>query len=68
MLNILWPVFIILSFIYAIITGKVNEVNNGIFDALESTSKCPFVIGSKLPGYIAVFPMPFFPIELFLHV
>ena len=36
MLNILWPVFIILSFIYAIITGKVNEVNNGIFDALES--------------------------------
>lgn len=36
MLNILWPVFIILSFIYAIITGKVSDVNNGIFEALES--------------------------------
>ena len=36
MLNILWPVFIILSFVYAIITGKVNEVNNGIFEALEN--------------------------------
>ena len=36
MLNILWPTFIILSFIYAIITGKVTEVNSGIFDALEN--------------------------------
>lgn len=36
MLNILWPFFIILSFVYAIITGKVNEVNNGIFEALEN--------------------------------
>ena len=36
MLNILWPVFIILSFVYAIITGKVNDVNNGIFEALEN--------------------------------
>ena len=39
MLNILWPVFIILSFVYALITGKINEVNSGIFasvsDAVE---------------------------------
>ena len=34
MLNILWPIFIILSFIYALISGKVNEVNNGIFESL----------------------------------
>lgn len=34
MLNILWPVFIILSFIYAIISGKINEVNNGIFESV----------------------------------
>lgn len=34
MLNILWPIFIILSFIYAIIFGKINEVNNGIFTSL----------------------------------
>ena len=33
MLNILWPIFIILSFIYALISGKVNEVNNGIFES-----------------------------------
>jgi spore maturation protein A len=31
MLNIIWPLFIIVSFIYAIITGRVNEVNEGIF-------------------------------------
>lgn len=36
MLNILWPIFIILSIVYAIYTGRVNEINNGIFDALES--------------------------------
>ena len=34
MLNILWPIFIIISFIYALISGKVNEVNNGIFESL----------------------------------
>ena len=34
MLNILWPIFIILSFIYALISGKINEVNNGIFNSL----------------------------------
>lgn len=33
MLNILWPVFIIISFIYAIFTGKVNEINSGIFSS-----------------------------------
>ena len=41
MLNILWPAFIILSFIYGLISGKVNEINNGIFksltDAVELT-------------------------------
>lgn len=36
MLNIIWPVFIILSFIYALATGKVNEVNNGIFESAKS--------------------------------
>ena len=35
MLNILWPIFIILSFVYALLTGKVNEVNNGIFESLS---------------------------------
>lgn len=31
MMNIIWPAFIIVSFIYAIFTGRVNEINNGIF-------------------------------------
>ena len=35
MLNILWPIFIILSFIYALISGKVNVENNGIFTSLS---------------------------------
>lgn len=35
MLNILWPIFIILSFVYAILTGRVNEVNNGIFQSVS---------------------------------
>lgn len=34
MLNILWPIFIILSFLYAIISGKINELNNGIFESV----------------------------------
>lgn len=35
MLNILWPSFIIISFIYAILNGKVNELNDGIFKSLS---------------------------------
>lgn len=34
MLNILWPGFIIISFLYALTMGKVNEVNEGIFKSL----------------------------------
>lgn len=33
MLNILWPLFIIISFVYAILNGNVNEVNNSIFES-----------------------------------
>ncbi len=36
MLNILWPLFIIISFIYAILNGRVAEVNNSIFDSTKS--------------------------------
>lgn len=35
MLNIIWPFFIIISFIYAIFTGKINEINNGIFESVS---------------------------------
>lgn len=36
MLNILWPIFIIISFIYAIATGRVEQINNSIFESAAS--------------------------------
>ena len=36
MLNILWPIFIIISFVYAILTGNVQSVNNSIFESTAS--------------------------------
>jgi spore maturation protein A len=35
MLNVIWPVFIIISVIYAIFSGNVENVSNGIFTSLE---------------------------------
>ena len=35
MLNILWPMFIIISFIYAFFSGNINNVNNSIFESTE---------------------------------
>ena len=41
MLNTIWPLFLIISFVYAIIVGRAEEVNNAIFtstkDAVELT-------------------------------
>ena len=39
MLNIIWPIFIIVSYIYAILTGKVFQVNNSVFESCESAVK-----------------------------
>lgn len=36
MLNFIWPIFIILSFVYAILNGRVSEVNNSVFDSTKS--------------------------------
>ena len=36
MLNYLSPIFIIISFIFAIISGNVEKLNNAIFDSIES--------------------------------
>ena len=33
MLNIIWPLFIIISFVYAIFTGNVESINNSIFNS-----------------------------------
>lgn len=35
MLNLIWPIFIIVSFIYAILNGRVAEVNNSIFESTK---------------------------------
>lgn len=36
MLNKLWPVFIILSFIYAFFSGNIEKVNNSIFESTKN--------------------------------
>lgn len=36
MLNIIWPIFIIISYLYAIYIGKVPEINNSIFESCKS--------------------------------
>lgn len=36
MLNIIWPVFIIVSYIYALLSGNLEKVNNGIFESASS--------------------------------
>lgn len=36
MLNKLWPVFLIISIIYAIFNGKIGELNNSIFASADS--------------------------------
>ena len=36
MLNILWPIFILVSFIYGILNGKVEDINNSIFESASS--------------------------------
>lgn len=33
MLNIIWPAFIIISFIYALISGNIEQASNGIFES-----------------------------------
>ena len=36
MLNYIWPIFIMISIIYAIITGNVENINNGLFNSCKS--------------------------------
>lgn len=36
MLNILWPIFIIISIVYAIFSGNMESLNNSIFESTES--------------------------------
>jgi len=36
MLNILWPIFIIISYAYAMISGNLEKINNGVFESATS--------------------------------
>jgi len=36
MLNILWPIFIIISIIYSILSGNIENSNNSIFESAEN--------------------------------
>ena len=35
MLNLVWPIFIIISFSYAIFSGNLQNLNSNIFDSIE---------------------------------
>ena len=35
MLNILWPILIIISYVYAFFSGNIENINNGIFKSCE---------------------------------
>ncbi len=44
MLNIIWPILIIISFSYSIATGKINELNTAIFESTESVINLLFTL------------------------
>ncbi|MGN1301060.1 MAG: nucleoside recognition domain-containing protein [Clostridia bacterium] len=47
MLNKIWPAFLIISFIYAIFTGKLPEVNNSIFESTSNAIQlCLTLVGT----------------------
>lgn len=47
MLNVLWPIFLIISIIFAIIFGNLKELNNSIFESTNSAvSLCITLVGT----------------------
>lgn len=47
MLNKIWPFFIIISFVYAIYSGNISNVNNAIFSSAEQTvNLCLTLLGT----------------------
>lgn len=47
MLNKIWPIFLIISFVYAVISGKLPEVNNSIFESTSNSIElCLTLIGT----------------------
>ncbi len=47
MLNVLWPIFIIVSIIFSIFSGNIKELNNSIFDSTNSAvNLCITLLGT----------------------
>jgi len=47
MLNVIWPIFLIISFIYAICFGSISEANSAIFESTENAvSLCIKLLGT----------------------
>lgn len=47
MLNIIWPLFLIISFVYAILNGRISEVNNSIFESTKlAVELCISLLGT----------------------
>lgn len=48
MLNLVWPIFIIMSIIYACLFGTLPKVNDSIFDTIESTMSLLFTLAGTM--------------------
>lgn len=47
MLNLVWPIFLIISIIYAIIFGNLNNLNNSIFESTgTAVNLCITLLGT----------------------
>ena len=47
MLNKIWPIFLIISFVYSIFSGKLPEVNNSIFESTSNAIElCLTLVGT----------------------
>lgn len=47
MLNIIWPLFLIISFVYAIFNGRLEQVNTSVFEGTKSTVElCITLLGT----------------------
>lgn len=48
MLNLVWPIFIIISITYACLFGTLPKVNDSIFDTIESTMSLLFTLAGTM--------------------
>ena len=47
MLNIIWPIFLIISIIFSILMGNINELNSSIFQSTsDAVNLCITLLGT----------------------